>query len=246
MRAWVRGSREGVTYTGRISRAPFREWMATADGAAALDRVASQIRFSLFGRTRAARSRMWRQLTEAVRDPAAVAAIQTETRAYLQRLGGLAYADGLPRATVQLHRLVVVPCVLANGDAYAGFDRRLSVQPAFASLDGGKALRDFFMLTLIHEICAAIEMARPSPKRPLPGGGSWITVGMNATFAWRVPIANEPYWNGHYYVLELTRDPITRAKRKAIAAEIARIEASLPALSRSERGDILRRARYAA
>jgi hypothetical protein len=53
---------------------------------------------------------------------------------------------------------------------------------------------------------------------------------------------DEPAWNGHHYVIELTRDPITRAVRKAIAARIERFEASLPALPRAERNEILRRA----
>jgi hypothetical protein len=249
MGAWVRGSRDGLTYRGRITRARFAAWTASAEGAAAIGDVASRIRFSLFGRMRAARRTLWREIEAAARDEAAVAAIQTETRAYLQRLGGLAYADGLPRTTVQLHRLVVIPCVLANGDAYTGFERRLSVQSAFASLEGGKALRDFFILTLVHEICAAVETLEPSPKRPLPGAGPWITIGMNATFPWRMPILNEPHWNGHYYVLELTResrDGLARGLRKAVAAEITRFERELPTLSRSERAEILRRARYAA
>lgn len=249
MREWVRGSRDGLTYRGRITRRPFSEWTASAEGAAAVSHVASQIRFALLGRTRAARRRMWRDLDAAARDEAVSAAIQIELRSYLQRLGGLAYADGLPRTTVQLHRLVVIPCVLANGDAYTSLERRLSLQPMFTSLDGGKALRDFFILTLIHEACAAVETLQPSPRRPLPGAPPWITVGMNATFPWRVPIASEPPWNGHYYALELTResrDGLSRGLRKAVAAEIARLEAELPTLSRGERAEILRRARYAA
>jgi hypothetical protein len=57
-----------------------------------------------------------------------------------------------------------------------------------------------------------------------------------------VPLLKEPPWDGHHYVLELTREPITRAVRKAVTAAIKQIEASLPKLSRVERNDILRRA----
>jgi hypothetical protein len=51
---------------------------------------------------------------------AIVAAVQGEAQAYLERLSGFAYADGLPRVGVNLHRLVVVPRVLLNGAAFRG------------------------------------------------------------------------------------------------------------------------------
>ena len=82
----------------------------------------------------------------------------------------------------------------------------------------------------------------PSPKRPLVAGKEWISVGLDGAFVWRLPRLNEPPWDGHHYVMELTRDPITRAVRKAVVAAVERIDASLPSLSRIERNEILRRA----
>src|SRR5947207_298830 len=66
--------------------------------------------------------------------------------------------------------------------------------------------------------------------------------GLPRAFVWRLPLMNEPPWDGHHYVMELTRDPITRAMRKAVVAAVAGIQASLPSLSRTERNEILRRA----
>ena len=217
-------------------------WAATSEGRAAIDAVASCIRFSLFSKTRAARRRVWRQLAEVARDQSVVAAIQGEVQAYLQRLGELAYADGLLRAGISLHRLVVVPCVLLNAAAYRGIERSLNAVPAFESLEGGESLRVFFFQKLIEEMEAAVARAQPSPKRPLAAGTDWITVGVDAAFVWRLPISEGPSWNGHHYVLELTRDPITRPLQRAVAASIDRLEASLPSLSREERNQILRRA----
>ena len=114
--------------------------------------------------------------------------------------------------------------------------------PAFASLD--EALRDFFVVTLIHHLGAAIAGETPSPKRPLVAGKSG-----SAWARWRVRLAtalHEPPWDGHHYVLELTRDPITRGVRKAVGAAVERIEASLASLSRVERVEILRRALHGA
>jgi hypothetical protein len=246
MGAWVRYSRERLTYTGRISRAPFTAWMQTSEGRATVDEAASGIGFALFGKTRAAGRRLWRQLADAARDGAVVEAVQIELQTYLKRLGALAYSDGLPREGVQLRRLVIVPCVLLNGDAYSAMEMRLRATAAFTALQGGKALRDFFILQLIDELSAAVVRARPTMKSPLPAGQGWLTVGVNPAFDWRLPMMNEPAWAGHHYVLELTREPVTRALRKAVAEAVARLEALLPTLSRVERNEILRRARYVA
>jgi hypothetical protein len=215
----------------------------TEEGRAAVDDAASRTRFSFLGRARSASRRLWRQLVDAVRDDGVVNAIAIETQAYLPRLGGLAFAVGLPRGSVELRRLGVVPTVLLNTDAYTAIAKRLSEQRTFMTLEGGHALRDFFITTLVGQMEAAAAAARPSPKLALAAGTEWITVSVNSAFVWRLPLLQEPAWNGHHYVLEVTRDPITRAVRKAVSARIERFEASLTALPRAERNEILRRAR---
>jgi hypothetical protein len=246
MAEWMRLSRGRVVYKGRISRPPFVAWTETAEGRAAIKDLASRLGFSFLGRTRSARRRLWRHLATAVCDASVVAAIQREIDAYFKLHGDLAYADGLPRAGVELRRLVAVPCVLLNGAAYRSIGRRLSSEPLFAALEGGEGLRDFFILRLIQEIETAVTLARPSSKRPLAAGAEWITVGLNPNFEWRPPLLQGPSWNGHRYVLELTRQPVTRAIRKAVTASISRLEAALELLSRAQRQDILRRAQYRA
>lgn len=242
MAAWMRCSRGRLVYPGRVTRGPFLAWTKTAEGQAAVKQAAAHLRFALLGRIRTAARRLWRQLAGAARDPAVVAAIELEAQAYLERLGPLAFAVGLPRCGVDLRRLVVVPTVLLNGAACRALSKRLKQQPAFASLEGGDALRDFFVTTLIGEMTAAVARARPSPRGPLTADANWMTVGLNTAFVWRVPVFQTPPWDGHHYLLELIRDPITRTVRKAVAAKIDNFETSLPRLSRAERNDILRRA----
>ena len=242
MAAWVRCSRGGLVYTGRINRAPFAAWSQTEEGHAVVQQVAARIRFSLLGKTRAAARRLWRQLANTLGDPAVVGAIEREVQSYLQRLGQLAFAEGLPRCGVELRRLIVVPTVLLNGAACTAFAKRLNRQPAWVSLEGGDALRDFFVTTLISDMAAAVEHARPAPRGPLAADADWTTVGLNTAFVWRVPVFQAPPWNGHHYVLELPRESITRTVQKAAAARIESFEASLPSLSRAERNEILRRA----
>jgi hypothetical protein len=232
-------------YSGRVTRGPFNAWTQTLEGRVAVDRAASRIRFSLLGKQRTAARRLWRQLVAATSDKTVAAAIEVEVQSYLERVAELTYAEGLPRGGVSLRRLVVVPSVLLNGAAYTAIAKRLIAHPAFASLEACDALRDFFITTLIREMETAVLGARPSPGAPLAAGADRVIVGMNASFVWRLPLFQEPPWNGHHYVLELTREPIGRAVRKAVEARIASFEASLSAMSRAERTTILRRA-YAA
>ena len=246
MAAWVRYSRQRFVYTGQISRGPFARWAETRRGLAVVNEVASTIRFALFGKARAARQRLWRSLTAAARDEAVVDIVQAEAQVYLKHLGDLAYSDGLPRDTVHFRRLVVVPKVLLNGNAYGALETRLAVHHAFSGLDGDDALRQFFVLRLVEDMDAGATRLQPSIKNTVAAGPGWLVVGRNSTFEWRVPVMDEPAWGGHYYVLEVTREPITRALRKAVDASVTEMEKALPSLARLQRNEVLRRARQVA
>jgi hypothetical protein len=127
---------------------------------------------------------------------------------------------------------------------YGRLDRALQVQPVFAVAETGSPLRDWFILTVIGALEAAMIAARPSPWRPLPVGEGWITVGINERFTWRPPFEGFA-WLGHYYVLELRPIAITRAVRKATRNAIAEFEESLASLSEPHRAEILRKATQA-
>jgi len=245
MKAWVRFRRGRAWYRGAITRRPFVQWLETPDGQATLDAAASRMRVTFFARARAARA-LWRHLAAAARDPRVVVTIQSELDAYLGRLQEFAYAAALPQLSVDLHRIVVVPRVLINGAACGAIARRLRAERSFATLAGGDRVREFFLRTLIGHLDGAVAAAMPSPKRPLAIGSEWISVGLDDAFVWRLPMLNEPAWDGHHYVFELTRDPITRAVRKKVVEAVERIDAYLPSLSRIDRNEILRRAVYGA
>lgn len=238
MRAAVRFSRGRARYTGRIARASFVAWTESGRGRSALDLVASRIRFALFGRQRAARRRLWREAVETARREAVADAVQRELDAYLARVDTFAYARELPRVGVDLRRLVVVPRLFANDELYRRIDAALLAPQLFPS--GGESLRGWFVRMLVHATEAAVEGTRPSPESPLPAGQDWIVVGVDERFEWAVPIEG-PGWPGHYYVLELTRRPITRVVRKAVHEAIGHLEASLPSLSRAQRNAIVAR-----
>jgi len=113
--------------------------------------------------------------------------------------------------------------------------------PAFATGNGREALRDHFLFGVLDSVDAAIANARPSPRAPVPVGSEWIIVGVNNRFEWRSP-GLSPSWTGHFYVLELTQEPLTRAVRKAAIKGLERLESSISSLARLRRDDILRQA----
>jgi hypothetical protein len=230
-----------MTFTGRLPHAPFASWAESPEGRPVLEQVQSSMGFALLGRKRAARRRVWRHLKQAARSQAIAAAIQREVDTHLARLDQLVYAHDLPRANVGFHRLVVVPRSLVNAVAYRRLVAAIDGRLAFAEADRNESLLDWFVLLTIGSIEAAVAGSRPSPRRPLPAGKDWITVGVNDRFEWGIPLQG-PAWLGHYYVLELTSEPITRAVRKQTEDAIVSLEHSLPSLSRVHRNGILKEA----
>ncbi len=240
MKGPVRYSGGRVLYTGRINRSAFAAWCDSPKGQLVLGQIVGRMRFRLFGTMRA-RRQVRRELTGAARSEAVVVALQRELDVYLARLNTFVLARDLPRVSVDLYRLVVIPRLFANGAIYRRIAATLDRHAAFASQHGRQSLRDWFILTVIEAVETAVMQARPSPKRSLSAGDGWIIVGVNDQFEWRVAF-DGPAWPGHYYVLELERLPITRAFRKAAAEAITRLETSLPSLSRLQRNEILREA----
>jgi hypothetical protein len=241
MKTLVRSSRGHLRYTGRITREAFAVWADSDSGRKVLEDVAARVRFSLFGRTRAARKKTWRELVEAARSKTVGLVLQHETDAYLSRLDTFVYADGLPFVMVDLRRVIVVPRVFVNGEAHRRIQRALQAQPLFAGLSGGDSLRRWFTFSLIDSLGGAVTEVQPSVRRPLPACDGWIIVGVDEEFQWQIPF-DGPAWPGHYFVLELTRRPLTRAVNKAAADAVGHLQESLPSLTQIDRAGIMRRA----
>jgi len=241
MKGPVRYSRRRITYTGQLDRDSYFEWCHTLEGVSVLEPIADNLRFALFGRMRTARRMVWREAIAAARSAHVQALVQREIDAYLARIESVVYAADLPRLTIELHRLVVVPRLFANADDDRRLDAALDAEPAFATARGRKWLRDWFVLSIVDAAERAVFEARPSPKQPLACGDEWTVIGINDRFEWRIPFKG-PAWPGHYYVFELTRQPITRAVRDAAADAVTRLESALPSLTRARRDDILKKA----
>jgi hypothetical protein len=240
MKTPVQYSRGRLIYTGRVARSTFDAWAQSTDGRALLEQIGSELRFAFFGRFRTARGRLWRQVQRPIRSARLASALQPEIDATLERLDPIVFAHDLPRVSVDLRRLVVVPRFFVNGEAYRGISTALRAEPALTT-PADVSLSEWLILTIIDAIEAAVVRERPSVPRPLRAAGGWMIVGVNQQFDWRVPFQG-PAWPGHYYLLEQTAQPISRAVRKAVEHAIADLEQALPSLPRNRRGEIIRQA----
>ena len=238
---WFSRSRAGLRYKG-VTYQPFAEWTATPEGVGVLTPLAAAMRFAPFGRMRAARRRLWRDLAAAARDDRLAQAMQAEAERYLPLMAEVAYADGLPCATVDLQRLVVVPRALLNGVMLAGVEERLFHADLTPSLPGGSPLHAFLCRQIVRELDAVVLGVRANPRRALPAAQQWVNVGHDTAFAWTVPLAGEPVWRGHHYLFEVPMRGMNRRVHGAVRARIGELEQTLPFLTRDARQDLLRRA----
>lgn len=231
--SWYKVSDGRVVYAGAISRDRYAAWVASKPGSQAIDAVAKGLGFRLFGRARAARNQIWRELVAVAKSDEGRSALQAAADLYLRTISTLAYAQGLPRAAVGLRRLVLVPRALVAGRARAAVSARLTECRAFA----GRPLpeRDFLFEAALLEVDAAVRAAGPSIQRPVRATDDWVCVGADTRFAWVDQYWSGAGWSGHWFMYELPREPMSRADRKAIDRAVAELHAGLSSLSRERR-----------
>ncbi len=234
---------EGQLRFRRVTRAPLVEWTATPRGREAVALAGRYLRFSLFGRERTARARLWRELQNLATNERVLSIITEQAGIYPSLLAGFAFADALPRATVDLRRLVVVPRVLVNARAHATMARRFAELHVERGLRAGEALRDFFVVTLVDEMDRALVAARPTTRRAVAARDGWATVGVDTTFVWVKAYSQGPAWDGHHYVYEPPREGLPRHQRKRLDSAIRELAASLGSRSWIERYEMLQCAR---
>lgn len=240
--SWFRVSRGRLTYRGRISRAPFTRWTETKEGAETIARLAAGIRFSLFGRARAAKRRTWRALESVARESTVAAAIGQEADGYMQACADVSYGDALPRAHVALHRLVLVPRAMAVARARSAMVARLGRLPEICELDVW--IRSFFFDQLLSEMDAALQQASPSIAKPVRAHGAWACVGITGGVVWGDPLWAGPYGTGHMFMYEYPAGGLSRRDRKAVNAAIAELNSRVSSLSRNERFELARAASH--
>jgi hypothetical protein len=233
--AWfhIKGKRLG--YRGRLGRQPFSTWAGTPEGVAAIDDRVRRDRLRIFGRTRA-RRRMWRELALAARGEAFQAAMERQAKQFATTVAHVSHAPGLPRRTVALHRLVVVPRALVAGRMRSALLERMNGE-TFAGLD--PHVRAFLQEQLIADLDAAIAAYRPSTSRPVLTYTPWACVGHRADYQWVDPIFTGPGWGGHLLMFEFPAQGLARRARKDLDQAVHEIETSLATISRAQRDAIV-------
>jgi len=230
---WFKVNDGRVLCNGQISRDPFDAWIATREGSAAIAAVAAGLRFRLLGKRRAARRQVWRELTTAIRSEQGRAALQDAADIYSRCITSLAYAQGLPRTTVDLHRLVLVPRALIAARARAGISARLSQCGAFANRP--PAERSFLLETVMAQIDDAMRQAKPTVHKPLKGSDGWAYIAVDTRFQWVDLYWSGERWAGHWFVYELPPARLSRGSRSAIEEAVGGLRESVGNLPRERR-----------
>jgi len=238
--SWFRVSNGHLEYRGRFTREPFNRWTQTPEGAAAVTRVAAELRFSLFGRNHAARRRLWRSLESAGRSHAVATAIAAEAPRFMQVVARLAYSEALPRVVIAYHRLVVVPRAMIASHARVGLSQRLREVPEVGDLD--EAVQIFLFDQLVAEMDAALQSASASPRHPVMAHDEWTCMGVSKGIEWVDPMWAGPDGTGHVFMYEFPRAGLSRKDRKTLETAIAEMSASVSSLSRLQRYAMVRAA----
>ena len=237
--AWFRVASHRLKYRGHLSRGPYDSWAATSEGTAAIDARAAADRLYVFKRLRA-RRRIWRDLALLARGDVLRAAIQSEADHFATVMVEASHAPGLPRRTIALHRLVIVPRTIVAARARAGVRNRLFKSAALSGFD--PRVRDFFCEQLVVELDAAVAERRLSVSRPLLTNEAWGCVGRDVECQWVDPMFSGAGWGGHLLMFEFPRDGLARKARKEVDRAVHDLQSSLVSLSRIQRGAIVRMA----
>jgi hypothetical protein len=236
---WYFARKGRLAYRGRLTRGPLLAWLASEEGAKAVEAAARRYRYRLFAASRT-RRRLWRELERASRHEDVRRALAEEADRFATVLGQASYAPALPRTQVALHRLVIVPRALVAARARIGVRTRLWNLPAFASVD--ESVKEFFCEQLLIELDLALERASPSASRPIAAADGWSCVGGHRPYVWVDPLWSGPSWSGHIFMFEFPRAGLSGAQRKELDAAVAHLQTGLTTLSRLQRDAIVRRA----
>jgi hypothetical protein len=228
---WFRVKSNRLDYRGRISQPPYAAWAKTPDGEHAIDERARRdgLRVFAFGR---ARRRIWRELEQVAGGEPFRTAMQTNAKHFATAVVDTSHAPGLPRRTIALHRLVVVPRTLVAGRMRSTIQRRVCNE-ALAALD--PAVRDFFCEQLVVELDAAVAAHRPTPSRPVLTHEAWGCVGHHTDYEWVDPMFSGANWSGHLLMFEFPPQGLSRKARKELDQAVHDIHESLANISRLQR-----------
>lgn len=244
--SWITCVRRVPVYSRRLARPSSYDAWAAGEGSAIIARLAASRRFTLFGRTRAARKALWTELRRKAETGRLATAIDRCTRQCVLAIGEIAgYPLNLPRALIDGYRLTAVPRVTWTGRAFAWIVRELDAHPDLATISGGPEFRLFFVTELLEQIERALATSAPTLRHPLATGDGWFVIGFEPSASWFLPLQGAER-RGHFLVCEAPPEGLKRWPAARLQAAISRVQEAVATLSRAERDDLVREARMTA
>jgi len=223
-----------------LTHEPVRDWLASGDGASAVEAAARQISFAFLGRKRAARRQLRRTLHKALALPCVQETVAAECDRYLDAWAPLAYAPALPRLTIALRRVVVVPRAMIVWRITSRAAARL--HECLRAADAPESFRAFFSRWVVARMDEAIRLAGPCPQRPLYAHESWACVALDSEFTWVDPLNSGPEGRGHVVLFEMPAPRLPRRERRELETRLGELTGSLPSLTRQQRDYMVRAA----
>jgi hypothetical protein len=232
---WIRVVGKSLEFTGKIvASASFEDW-ALAKGEQVVNEFAQKKTIALFGKRKAAKKELWKNLVDVSQKPALFTVINNLAKNYQTMI--VVVADAIEDNKYVANGLTyAIPTTAINSLYRAVVEGTLSKSDEFQELKGGPELRSFFYDEFVAQIDSAFQLLRPSTSEPLRLSGEWYAVGSNADYDWRYP---GEAWKGYLflhgysgYPADLSKDQ-TRLKR--ISDHIGKLELRLGAFSRDEK-----------
>jgi hypothetical protein len=234
--SWISVAGKTLEFSGKvIQSASFEEW-ARSKGEDIVERVAQERTISLFGKRRAARNDLWKDLKLITKQPALRAALSKLALDYSVTIANVAEAFESNEFTAN-GKTYVIPRLLVNPWHRALLERELSPSDEFQKLKGGPLLQSYFYEEFIRQLDAAFAKMRPNPNDPVRlGVTTWYVVGMNQDYDWRVDDDN---WRGHFFVFGSTNNLSEKKSRRdalpSIQAEIAQLDRQMGLFSKKQK-----------
>ncbi|NML15653.1 hypothetical protein [Azohydromonas caseinilytica] len=217
-----------LIYTGKLGQAPgFSTW-ASGQGQAVVKSLAERQRFCMLGRHRKARSILWSELDAAATSGTLGAALQDEAARYPRLPGELAQIVE-PDKFVADWRPFVIPRFLVNAVALRGMSERLASSHVLTRLQGGEALRDYFLRQFVDQMDAAFSKIPFSIKAPAATAHEWVVIDFDLHFDWQ-----HTAWSGHYYLVQTKAVEISRERAASLAQSLSELKAMLGRLRADE------------
>lgn len=219
---WVKIVGGGLVYTGRLGPAKGFDLWASGQGQAVVRDLAGRQPFCLFGRERKARRLLWQELHAAAASGGTLgAALEEEAARYARLPGELAHIVQ-PDKFVADWRPFVIPRFLVNEMALRGMAQRLWSSHVLAQLQGGEALRSYFLEQFVAQMDAAFCKMPFSIKTPAATAQEWVVIDFDRRYDWQ-----HPQWRGHYYLVQTKAVEISRSRATSIQRSLADLKAML-------------------